>query len=113
MYRARSMVPNTFETIGKLQPLTLANSTAGPPLAYTRRWISAASRRESISSSRRPRRPDRSRSSRSLRRANDTDWWREGGTERPGSRTWAEQDGVLSTQYRVLRYFALTTMTVA
>ena len=31
MYRARSIVPNRFDTIGNRQPFTLAYSTAGPP----------------------------------------------------------------------------------
>ena len=41
---ARRAVPNRLVTSGKSAPFTLVNSSAGPPAAITRRWISAASR---------------------------------------------------------------------
>ena len=41
---ARRAVPNRLVTSRKSAPVTLVKSSAGPPAAITRRWISAASR---------------------------------------------------------------------
>ena len=40
---ARRGVPNRLVTSGNAAPFTLVNSSAGPPAAITRRWISATS----------------------------------------------------------------------
>ena len=48
---ARRAVPNRLVTSGSSAPRTRVNSSAGPPAAITRRWISAASSRASTSAS--------------------------------------------------------------
>ena len=69
---ARRAVPNRLVTSGKSAPLTLVKSSAGPPAAMTRRWISAASRWASTGAATSTRSSSRRRRSRKARRSGNT-----------------------------------------
>ena len=64
MKRMRSRVPKMLAAMGNRQPLTLVNSSAGPPAWKTRRWMAPASMCASTAASMRINSPRASRASR-------------------------------------------------